>query len=391
MGTTPSAATPTPHFEVSQPRYFAGADVGGTEVKVVIVEVRDSVDPKIVDRSDFGAPSEVSQGPEHVTGNVIPNALRASLDQAQVSPKLIEGLGADFPAPVNARGGTVLDIANLKHLAWPGARVREGWTAGVAVIEGFSPKIIAVDNDGAAAMYSLTHELPVSDRRKGVFGLFIGTGVGGAAQENAKNLFNNEGGGTEPGATFMSFDEQKILLGQSGSFEKRKLEEYVSLTAIERQLQILHRVGAIPENHPLLDLQSKGDKNEWRVRAEKVISFGVEALQQEKMDDFSLRLFRVQQGALGMYLATIIQANRPSHIFIGGGVADPRRASEQFRKWYLDGIEAAARDNIHQELRKTVGFPKFHMPADGDFAAPKGAALMAARLLGAVGKKRDKR
>ena len=89
MGTTLSASTPpSPSIKVSQPRYFAGIDIGGTEAKAVVVEVGNSDDPQIVRGSDYGTPSEVAQGPMHVTGHVIPEALRHSLTQAGVPAKL---------------------------------------------------------------------------------------------------------------------------------------------------------------------------------------------------------------------------------------------------------------------------------------------------------------
>lgn len=389
MGTTLSASTPPlPSIEVSQPRYFAGIDIGGTEAKAVVVEVRNSDDPQIVRGSDYGTPSEVAQGPMHVTGRVIPEALRRSLSQAGINAKLIEGVGADFPAPVNAKAGIVLDLANLKHPDWRGARVRDGLMLGLSSVDDLKQKVVAVDNDAAAAMYGLVHELAPTERRKVILGFFIGTGLGGAKLVNSKNYFNNEGGGTEPGATVVCFDEDPFLLGRPGSASERRLEEFVSLTAIERQLPILNGAGLIPEAHPILKLQAKEGKTEWRVRAEKVISFADKALESGDMQDFSLRLFKVQQEALGRYLAILIQSDRPAHIFIGGGVVDPRRASEHFRDWYVEGIKAAAKEKIVQPMRQEKGFPEFHIPKDGDFAAPKGAALMAARVIGAIGKKK---
>lgn len=188
MGTTPSAATQH-SIELSQPRYFAGVDIGGTEAKSVVVEVKNSEDPRILPGSDYGAPSEVAQGPMHVTGKVIPNALRQSLSGAQVPARLIEGVGADFPAPVNARGGVVLDLANLKHPEWRGAKVRDGLVEGLKSVDDLNPQMVAVDNDAAAAMYGLVQELPPSERRKVIVGVFIGTGLGGAKLLNTKNSF----------------------------------------------------------------------------------------------------------------------------------------------------------------------------------------------------------
>jgi predicted NBD/HSP70 family sugar kinase len=226
----------------------------------------------------------------YVTRKVIPNALRQSLSRAQVPARLIEGVGADFPAPVNARGGVVLDLANLKHPEWRGSKVRDGLVEGLKSVDDLNPQMVAVDNDAAAAMYGLVQELPPAERRKVILGFFIGTGLGGAKLLNAKNSFNNEGGGTEPGATVMSFDELRYLLGKPGRASERRLEEFVSLTAIERQLPLLTAAGIVSLDHPILQLGPKEGKTDWRVRAEKVIGFADQALIEGRMDDPFLRL-----------------------------------------------------------------------------------------------------
>jgi predicted NBD/HSP70 family sugar kinase len=311
----------------------------------------------------------------------VPRTLRQAAEAAGIRPGTIQGIGVDFPAPVNVADGKVLDLANLKHPDWRGFGVRDALQKSLNGPNGFSPQIIAVDNDAAAAMYGVLPELPTSEQRSLVGGYFIGTGLGGAFLFKGKNAFNNKGGGAEPGAVPINFDEGNTLLGRPLGACTMRLEQFISLTAIERQLRLLNQHLLIPADHPLLRLEAEGGKGEWRIRAQNVIKFAGEAFASGKMDDFSIRLFKVQQEVLGLHLAGIVQTFRPAHIFIGGGVVDLRRVTEEFRRWYVDGIRDATKRNIAQTARQETGFPHFHIPKDGDFAAPKGAALMAQQAL----------
>jgi hypothetical protein len=85
----------------------------------------------------------------------------------------------------------------------------------------------------------------------------------------------------------------------------------------------------------------------------------------------------VSRKVLGSYLHIIIQSNRLSKIFIGGGIVDSRRVNPEFRKWYLDGVQEAARDSITQEIRRSEGFPEILAAELGDKTAAFGASKTA--------------
>jgi hypothetical protein len=299
-----------------------------------------------------------------------------SLEKSGLTFDDINGYGFDFPCPVSDDGMT-LTVGNMKHAAWERFPAQSELVTSIGRADPYRTHLVCVENDAAATMLGIAQQLPPEERQKIILGLFVGTGLGGAQTEGGRNHFKNESGGSEPGASTFLFDEDRFLFGQPGTAEYRRLEEYVSLVAIERQLEKMYEHGAIPEDHPLLKLEATADKSLWRVRAEGLLTYANEALSKGDLDHFSLRIFEVQRQALGLYIQQLVQFNRVHHVFIGGGIADSARVTAEFRDWYINGVKEIARRFVVQKPRQDAGFPEFHTPKDGDAAAPFGAALMA--------------
>ncbi len=346
-----------------------------------MLELREGSLPSLVPGSVAEIPSDVALGPAHVTAAVVPAVLQESTGKIGLSPSEIEAIGVDFPTAMDVEGGKTLAVANLKHPQWEGFLVRDALVTAIGSSRDFSPKVIVVENDGAAGVVGVASELPLEEQDKLIAGFFVGTGLGGGAVLGGRNHFNNKTGGSEPGATQLYFDEGPILFGEQRFVKLRRLEEYVSIVAIERQLEQMAKEGVIPRGDPLFQFSATETKGEWRVRAEKLLGFAVEALRDGHYDHYSLLPFRVQQAALGLHLQTIIQWERPAHVFIGGGVVDRSRVGQEFIDWYVGGLREAAIAAIHQDARKRDGLPEFHVPVDGDYAVAKGMGLLAVRQL----------
>jgi predicted NBD/HSP70 family sugar kinase len=358
-----------------KPQRFVGVDIGGTKAKAVVIEIVDSL-PRIVEGSIVEIDSDVAKGPQYVISTVIPNIIQESLAKSGLERSDMSGYGFDFPAPVS-NDGLTLAVGNMKDRRWEGFHVQSDLVTTIGRFDPFRTHIVCVENDAAAQILGAIQQLPPEERKKTIMGLFVGTGLGGATSIGENNPFKNQSGGSEPGASTFLFDEDRFLFGKPGQAEYRRLEEFVSLVGIERQLEKMHNRGEIPNDHPLLQLQAKGDKSEWRVRAEGLLMYANEALDQGDMNHFSLRIFEVQRQALGLYVQMLIQNNRVDHLFIGGGITDSARVTEQFREWYVNGVKEIARGFVVQANRREIGFPEFHVPKDGDAAAPLGAAIMA--------------
>jgi predicted NBD/HSP70 family sugar kinase len=366
-----------PGISSPERRYYVGVDIGGTAAKAAVVEVTEAA-PSLLEDSVAEIASEVVRGPRHVIDTVIPAVIDLSLAQVRLPRSDVAAYGVDFPAAISDEG-VILSVGNMKHQDWEGFHVQSDLVQTIGRYDPLRPRCVFVDNDAAATMFGVAQQLPASEQRKSIAGLFIGTGLGGAVTIEGENKFRNEGGGSEPGASSVQFDEDLFLFGQPGGSVVRLLEDFVSLVAIERQLEKMHERGAIPAGHPILQVEGSEIKTAWRARAEKLLGYAGKALEQGDMNDFSVRIFEVQRQALGLYLQQVIQFVRPAHVFIGGGVVDSMRVTDQFREWYVDGVKQYAKAFIEQPTRREVGFPQFHTPTVGDAAAPLGAAIMAWR------------
>lgn len=366
-----------PGTSSTERRFYVGVDIGGTAAKAAVVQVTESL-PSLLEHSIVELPSEVVRGPRHVIETVIPSVIDLSLEQVGLSRAHVSAYGVDFPAAISEKG-VVLSIGNMEHHEWEGFHVQSDLVKTIGRYDPLKPRCVFVDNDAAATMFGVAQQLPASERQKSIAGLFIGTGLGGAVTIEGENKFRNEGGGSEPGASSVQFDEDLFLFGEPGGSVVRLLEDFVSLVAIERQLEKMRERGAIPAGHPILQVEGSEIKTAWRARAEKLLGFAGSALERGDMDDFSVRIFEVQRQALGLYLQQVIQFVRPAHVFIGGGVVDSTRVTDQFREWYVEGVKQYAKGFIQEPARRELGFPQFHTPTVGDAAAPLGAAIMAWR------------
>jgi glucokinase len=371
-------------------KYFAGVDIGGTKAAAVVVEVTGQ-DLKMISPHSTELPSEVNRGPDHVVNEVIPNVLKEALRQAgELSIADLRGIGVGFPAPISNTGG-ILSKANMGWDEWQGfnpksaieqmlEQRRDFWLSanGASSANQLFSCGVHVFNDAEATTLGLVTDQLLPDQRKDtVIGLYVGTGLGGSIMRDGK-LSRNAGGGSEPGALLQYLDEDAILLGTSDIPRERHLEDFVSLVAIERQLQKMDEAGVIPKGHELLKVEATDLKSKWRARAEKLIGYAVTAFDRKDMDDWTLRPFRVQTMALGSALSNLIEWGRPDHIFIGGGISELGRVNPRFRDWYRDSIKDVANDRMRHELRRRLGFPNFLSPEKGDAAAAFGAAAGAA-------------
>lgn len=365
-------------------RIFSGIDIGGTGAFSLLIEGSGN-EFRIIGKSEAESSSRALEGPRVVVEEVIPTLLKQSLSQVGVSTSSVKSMGIDLPTAVNSRLGITLDPANMRHEEWRNFHFKAALRAQLAKILDFNPSVLEIENDAAATMRGLVSELRPSARAGLVVGLFVGTGLGGAALLNGKNVFNNISGGSEPGATHVPYNEETTLLSNVKSHSPvrgsstviRKLEDFVSIVGIARQLRVMHENNIIPANHPILELQGRGEKDQWRIRAENIIKYAVAAYDQRRFNDFSLKPFLIQQEVLGLFAQSLIQFMRPKVIFIGGGVVDPERVSPTFADWYLRGVRRNARLHVEQDARKKYGFPQFKIPMQGDSTPAIGAALLA--------------
>ena len=348
-------------------RIYVGADIGGNKILVVLME-----DGRILNEfQEF--PTRGKLGPAIVLKDVF-RAVRKSLKQYGLEWRGVEGFGITVPAPCH--NGVVLDQANLKNPEWCGFDMSTAAlnlarsVCGVA----FDGPVVLL-NDAAAALKGSAKLLGKKCLEGSVFGLFVGTGIGGSLMVNGA-LIDAQGGGTEPGHCEIAFDVS-TRFGLTGGIEVRQREHFASLGGIQRLVPNLIASGGIAEGHSILLPRRKREQESDHLNrcCKAVLSAASLAVAERRMDDVAVEIMRVQAEVLGQFIATQVMIQRPHTIVIGGGVTEKNKTSPEFRRWFLRTLLKAIRSKITLKAHQT-GF-RVVIPPIGDQAAAFGAALAA--------------
>lgn len=331
-----------------------GADTGATETKGGAL-VNGQWNPD----SQLGIASKTADGPDVTIERNVELCERV-LKQIGASWGQVVAVGADIPCPT--AGGEALDPSNMGDARWKGFPFRAALQDAVAKAADRSIPVKVI-NDGDAGLLGELDCLPANIAGGRVGGLFVGSGVGGGYAVN-RSIIENASGSAEPGATKICADESLLGLG----FSYRRLEDFVSLFAIKRQLTDLHQQSGSGESKTEQDFLEA---------AKQILPQASEALAAGKLEDLSLKIMQFQAQTLGLYIQTLVQWTRLDAMIIGGGIVDPRRVSADFANWLIEQITTHAKNAITAEARRVVGFPIIQAAQSGDWAAPKGAAFAA--------------
>lgn len=338
---------------MSESRITLGADTGATETKGGAL-----INGQWITDSQLGIPSKTADGPQATIERNV-ELCNQVLNQINCDWDHVVAVGADIPCPT--AGGEALDPSNMGDERWKGFPFRAALQDAIRSAAK-RPIPVRVINDGDAGLLGELDSLPdqVADGRVG--GLFVGSGVGGGYAVQ-RRIVDNASGSAEPGASKITADESAI--GLDHSF--RRLEEFVSLFAIKRQLIELHQRsgGATRSEQDFLN------------DAKQVLSQASEAFAAGEQEHLALKIMQFQAQTLGHYIQMLVQWNRLDAVIIGGGIVDPRRVSDAFIAWLIEQITSHAKDAITAEARRQTGFPIIQAAQSGDWAAPKGAALAA--------------
>jgi glucokinase len=184
------------------PRRHLGLDLGGTNIKVAVVEERDGAEPRVVLRER--SPTEAHRGPEAVVERLA-EVGREALDRHGG-----EGtVGVGLPGVFHEDTGHAVLLPNLPG-DWNGVPVRDRLAAALG-------HPVAMVNDARA--FSLAESLLGAARGLGtVVCLVLGTGVGGGIVVDGR-LLRGTGGAGEIGHQTVLLGGPRCGCGNSGCAE----------------------------------------------------------------------------------------------------------------------------------------------------------------------------
>ncbi len=265
-------------------RYTIGVDIGGTKVLTALLDEQFKVVTSLKSKV------KLSKGRSYFLDTIVDHC-RGVIEQGQVSPKKIAAVGVGCPGMIEFPKGIVCLSPNIAFLK------------NYALQEKLKKRLkipVFVENDVNAGLYG-EYRLGSAKGYKHVFGIFLGTGVGGAMILDGKLFRGVTGGAGEVGHIFLSAG---FLNG------KNTLEEMVGRHAIASEAA-------------LLLLKNKA-KNLQRLVDDDVqkIKSGVLAEAVREGDRAVRELILSKAEILGIAMANVVNLLNPELIVLGGGVME---------------------------------------------------------------------
>ena len=263
-------------------KYYIGIDLGGTFIKGGIVDDLGN----IIVRNKL--PTESEKGADGVVGNIV-SLCRKLLDDANMSPSDVVGIGMGVPGMIESEEGRVVYSNNLAWTDFPIA-------GRVSDIIGLPVKIA---NDANVAALGETMFGCGRNYKNSVM-LTLGTGVGSGIVIDGKLVEGNRSAGAEFGHSVIVAGGEPCSCGRKGC-----LEAYASASALIRDTK------RAMKNHP--------ESKMWEVGSIDAVC-GKTVFDFIDKDDVAKEVVASYIEKLGVGITNIANELRPEIIILGGGV-----------------------------------------------------------------------
>ncbi len=306
-------------------KYRVGVDIGGTNVKIALVDKKGEISyPKTV-------PTRAEMGYEYTIGNIT-QCIKDLMTEANITTNDIEGIGFGFPGQIDCDSGIVRILPNIP-----------GWID-VPIAEIMQKEFnvpVKVDNDvRCAALAELNY-----GAGKGCHNLIcitVGTGIGSGIIINNKLVRGASNAAGEIGHIKMEMHNGLMCgCGDTGCFEA-----YASGPAIVAMAKDYVRGG-------------KSAKFREIAGSTAAITPAIVCQAAKEGDVVAQRIFTRMGEYLGIGLASVVNLLNPEKIVVGGGVADAGDLLlEPLRKTLKDRampIQGAAVEVVPAQLGNTAG------------------------------------
>ena len=266
---------------------YAGIDLGGTKILVLIADAHGSV------TGDARVPTLATQGPESVIARIV-DAVHAAAAEAGVETAQLLGAGVSAPGPIDTGEGVITDPPNLP--GWhnvPLARIlRE--RLGVPVVLENDANCGAVGEHMFGAGRGYRHLLFVT----------ISTGIGGGIIIDNELYEGASGAAGEVGHLGVSVDGPACGAGHVGC-----LEAFASGTAIAARAREMIAAGGLPRTARIAEHDPPLSAKSVQMAA-------------EQGEAEAAAIIAGAGRYLGIGLASLINVFNPQAIVLGGGLTN---------------------------------------------------------------------
>jgi glucokinase-like ROK family protein len=269
--------------------YIAGIDIGATSLDIALADVTGLILQRCSE------PTDVKLSPEIVFGRCTELLLELIQAQGAAAEQLL-GIGIGVPGPVDFARGVL--VAPPLMPEWENFPIRDFFK------KTFASAFVVVDND--------VNIMALGEQRAGdgagidhfIF-VKIGTGIGAGIISNGKIHRGSDGCAGDIGHICVDKQGPLCACGNKGCLEAMTAGPAIALKALEAA-----RNGLSPI------LNQMRDANGGIIRPEDVNGACREG------DQAALDIIRDSGETIGDVLASLVNFFNPSHIFIGGGIAN---------------------------------------------------------------------
>lgn len=273
--------------------YWLGVDLGGTKILAALFDD----DLKLIAKSK--QPTAAADGPAAVVGRVA-KGVDAVLKESGVDPGLVRGMGLGVPGQIVV-GGTVVKFA--PNLDWHDVDVKP-------LLPAEWPWPVTLENDVRMGTFG-EYAYGAAKGARNVFGVFVGTGVGGGLVLNGDLYTGFNGNAGEIGHVIVHWRRGTELESIAG-------RKYMMKRAKDT-----------------LDDAPKRVRKEWKnidlaaVRSSQLAEF------YQKDDPVAVQLVDDAARALGAAIGGVVNLLSPEVVVIGGGVTGAMGSTFIERIWEI--------------------------------------------------------
>ena len=304
-------------------KFRIGVDVGGTNVKVALVDESGSI--VFTDT----VPTRAEMGYEYTISNMI-KAIHDVVKESKTDMKDIKGIGFGFPGQIDCDNGIVRLAPNIP-----------GWV-NIPIADIVSKEFgvpVKVDNDvRCAALAELNYG--AGKGATNMICITVGTGIGSGLIVNGKLVRGASNAAGELGHIKLQMEGGPLC----GCGDHGCLEAFASGPSIVAMAEEYVRGG-------------KSTKYRELAKNEITPYYVCEAAKQG--DVVAKKIFEIIGSYIGIGLASVVNLLNPEKIVIGGGVADAGEflfgpIKETLKKRSMP-IQGSAVQVVHAELGNTAG------------------------------------
>lgn len=300
----------------SEPPLFAGIDLGGTNIKVGLVDNQGR------SLAYVSVPSQIEEGPE-AGAKRMGDAVRAVADQAGVDLSQIARVGLATPGTMDISNGMLLDPVNLP--GWHNFPIRDR----VADATG---RPVTYANDAAAAAFG-EYWIGSGQKYDSMILLTLGTGVGGGIIINDQSIDGETSHGAECGHIIIDCSAQARMCSCE---QPGHLEAYASATAVVARTKELLEAG-------------RGGRVADRVTAGDELTTLMLAEEAEQGDELANEIIQETARYLGVGIVTLLHTIDPGAVLLGGAMTFGRHDNEIGRQFI-----ARVREEVRQRAFPVV-------------------------------------